>query len=233
MSYILQFDGCCEPNPGDMGIGVVILNDHREKIIEISEKKGFGTNNQAEYNALIRGMEELSNTYTGDLLIQGDSQLVINQMTNKWKAKNRELIPLQKKVKELETKFQHIGYEWIKRDENKEADILSAQALGLDISPRDEKRIHLEVGRTYEFIFKDGDKDNIVYDYKYKKYGKRYYVKTAYKDGEKIQGSYIQTSSKKLIHILDFSKPFTNKKFRIIPSKPGNWTEYLVDEIEV
>ena len=52
--------------------------------------------------------------------------------------KKRILIPLFDRVKELEEKFDKVDYKWIKRNENKEADLLSAKALGLSLKKRDE-----------------------------------------------------------------------------------------------
>ena len=116
MKYKLNFDGACEPNPGEMGIGVVVYNEKNENIMELSEKCGYGTNIKAEYLAIIRGLEELSKMYSGPLLIQGDLQLVIKQSRNEWKVKQDDIIPLYNKVKELEKKFESVEYKWIKRE---------------------------------------------------------------------------------------------------------------------
>jgi ribonuclease HI len=232
MVYILRFDGCCKPNPGDIGIGVIVLDEDNKKIIQISEKGGFGTNNQAEYKAIIRGFEDLLKTYSGDLLVQGDSQLVINQLKEEWKVKKQALIPLFNRVKELEEKFDKVDYKWISRNENKEADLLSAKALGLNLKKRDDKRVHLQVGSSYEFIFDDDEKIVIVKDNKYNRDVKKYYVISASKDGKNITGTYFETGAKKLIELLKFYAPLKNRKFRIIPTKAQNWTDYMVEEIK-
>jgi ribonuclease HI len=232
MVYTLRFDGCCKPNPGDIGIGVIVLNQEQEKVIQISEKGGFGTNNQAEYMAIIRGLEELSKTYSGDLLVQGDSQLVINQLKGEWKVKKQDLIPLYNKVKELEARFTNMEYEWIGRKENKEADLLSAKALGLNLNTRDEKRVHLKTGSSYEFVFDDDERIIAVKDERYNRDVNRYYVRSAVKDGKNIPGNYFETGAKKLIELLKFYAPLKDKKFRIIPTKSEKWTDYMVEEIE-
>lgn len=232
MVYTLQFDGCCKPNPGEIGIGVIVFDEDNKRIIQISEKGGFGTNNQAEYKAIIRGLEELSKMYSGDLQVQGDSQLIINQLREEWKVKKQDLIPLYNRVKELERKFNKLDYEWIKRNENKEADLLSAKALGLNLKNRDEKRVHLQQGSSYEFIFDDDEKIVTVKDKKYHRDVKKYYIKSALKDGKNIQGNYFETGAKKLIELLKFYAPLKDKKFRIIPTKAQNWTDYMVEEIK-
>jgi ribonuclease HI len=228
----LRFDGCCKPNPGDIGIGVVVLDEGLKKIIEISEKGGFGTNNQAEYKAIIRGLEELLKIYSGEIHIQGDSKLVINQLRGEWKIKKKELRLLFERVKDLEAEFNNIEYEWIRRDENKDADLLSAKALGLDPNKREEKRVHLEVGSYYDFVFDDDEKIMSVRDIRFNRDVTRYYVKSVEKDGRKISGNYFETGAKKINEILKYYSPLKDKGFRIIVTRSQKWTEYLVEELE-
>jgi hypothetical protein len=190
MSYKLFFDGACEPNPGEMGIGVVVFNDKNEKVLELSEKCGFGTNIKAEYSAIIRGFEELSKLYQGHLLVHG-----------------------------------------IKRERNKEADMLSARSLGLDLTERDESRVQLVPGHSYEFVFDDDLKITKAKDEKYNREIVRYKVLRASKDGIKIRGTYFETGAKKLIESLKLRKPLLNKKIRIIPTKQQNWIEYIIEEL--
>jgi ribonuclease HI len=211
---------------------VIVFDDRQRKIIEISEKGGFGTNNEAEYKAIIRGLEELLKTYSGDLLIEGDSKLVINQLRGEWKVKKQDLIPYFNRVKELEAKLNKIDYEWIERKENKEADLLSAKALGLSLKKRDEKRVHLKVGSSYEFVFDDDEKVITVMDKRFNRDVQKYYVKSAVKDGKNIPGNYFETGSKKLIELLKLYGPLRDKKFRIIPTRSQNWTDYMVEELE-
>jgi len=232
MTCLMKFDGCCVPNPGEMGIGVVVYNESNDLIIELSENCGFGTNNQAEYNALIMGLEELLKIYNGHLKVQGDSELVIKQMRGEWGTKNKNLIPLNNRANYFESQFQHVEYELIPRIENKEADILSAKALGIKEMSRIENRIHLEVGHTFEFIFESDSKIQTVKDKKYNRNVQRYYIKSAKRDGKSKQGTYFQTGSKNLIEKLDYYKPLENKKLCILVTKPGKYTEYMVDFIE-
>ncbi len=228
----MRFDGCCQPNPGDIGIGVVVFDGGDNKIFEISEKAGFGTNNQAEYKAIIRGLEELLRSYSGKVHIQGDSKLVINQLRGEWKVKKRELKSLFERVKDLEAEFEKVNYEWIRRNDNKEADMLSAKALGMNLKKREEKRVHLEVGSSYEFVFEDDDRITKVRDDRYNRDVMKYYVKSAVKDGRSISGNYFETGAKKLIDLLKLYAPLKDKCFRIIPTRSQNWTDYMVEELE-
>ena len=51
----MYFDGCSKNNPGDAGIGIVIYKNDEEIVAEC-DYIGIKTNNEAEYNALILGL---------------------------------------------------------------------------------------------------------------------------------------------------------------------------------
>ena len=167
-----------------------------------------------------------------DLQIKGDSKLVINQLKGKWKVKKKELKPLFGRVKDLELEFTNIEYHWIGREDNKDADLLSAKALGLNLKNRDDKRIHLEIGNSYEFVFDDDERITTKWDERYKRNVKRFYVKSLVKNGRKSAGNYFETGAKKLIELLDFYGPLKGKRFRIIPTRSQKWTDYMVEELE-
>ncbi len=90
------------------------------------------TNNVAEYTGVIKALEWLLEKYNYNnnqkIIIRGDSQLVINQIKDKYKVRAVKIIPLYQKVKSLLSKFKYIKIEWIPRDNNKEADKLSNKA---------------------------------------------------------------------------------------------------------
>lgn len=90
-----------------------------------SQAVGEKTNNQAEYLALIAGMEKARELGVKELTVRGDSQLVIRQMEGKYRVKNPNVKPLFEKAKEIERHFDRITYEWIPREKNKEADSLA------------------------------------------------------------------------------------------------------------
>jgi ribonuclease HI len=122
---IIYTDGASLGNPGPMGIGVVIYNGEN-KVKELSEYLGEGTNNIAEYTAVIRALESAQSMDETDVLRRSDSQLVVRQLNNVYKVKDQKLRPLKKMIEKLcqgmEVKFEHIP-----REENKEADALSKE----------------------------------------------------------------------------------------------------------
>lgn len=128
MIYEGYFDGASKNNPGISGIGLYIK--HKNKIIyEYSEVIGQGTNNEAEYKALIKLLEEMRNLDAKEIRIYGDSQLVINQINRKWKIKEQHLYQLFLKANDIIEDIKQRGIiitiEWIPREKNKYADKLS------------------------------------------------------------------------------------------------------------
>lgn len=84
------------------------------------------TNNEAEYTGLILGLTEaLKRGITTELLVRGDSQLVIRQMQGKYKVNSPKLAPLHQCVTNLASQFAKIEFEHVYRDNNKRADALS------------------------------------------------------------------------------------------------------------
>lgn len=130
MKATLFFDGACFPNPGTMGIGAVIDAPDGTVLAEISEKlPGQGTNNVAEYTAIIRGMEKAKEIGVTDLTIRGDSNLVIQQLLGKFRVREPRLRPLLERVTGLAKEFKSIDVKWVPREENKRADALSTKAV--------------------------------------------------------------------------------------------------------
>lgn len=133
MRLTLFFDGAAFPNAKDVGgvrgIGVVLQDDRGNKVREISERlPDIGTNNTAEYEALIRGMTEAKELGCDELIIKGDSQLVINQVQGTFRVRVPRLRPLNERVLELAKEFKDVDLRWIPREQNKQADALANRA---------------------------------------------------------------------------------------------------------
>lgn len=123
---IVYTDGACLGNPGPMGIGIVIYADG--KIVrEISEYIGEGTNNIAEYSALIKALKEIKKLGARKAIIRTDSQLLTRQLSGDYKIKNKKLKELKAIVDDLMSGLV-IEIEHIPREENTKADELSKKA---------------------------------------------------------------------------------------------------------
>lgn len=130
-TWYAWFDGATKAsNPGLRGIGGVLKGPAGE-LIEVSEEVGQGTNNEAEYIALMAVLDAAVTARVEKLVVYGDSQLVIRQVNGEWFIKSKELVPLCKTAVELKAQIPHVTLCWIPREENTEADALSKKAIGV------------------------------------------------------------------------------------------------------
>jgi len=129
MSQIKLFtDGGARGNPGPSGIGAVIKDG--DKIIGKHKKYiGETTNNQAEYKALILGLEKLKEMEVKEVDCFLDSELVVKQLKREYKVKHPDLAPLFVKVYNLSLSFKKCKFWHIPRSQNKEADKLVNEAI--------------------------------------------------------------------------------------------------------
>ncbi len=165
MSKILmKVDGACYPNPGNMAIGIVIYKDG-ELFKKISEAIGYGTNNIAEYKALIRGLEEVKKINPERIDVYCDSQLVVKQLNKKYKVKNKGIIPLFNRVEEIiRTIPGKIYFIWDRRDNNFMADGLAKRALAEEeINKRKKAAKDLKVERKNDYFLVSSSKPGKYY----------------------------------------------------------------------
>lgn len=127
--YKMNFDGCSKGNPGLCGAGAVLYHNDTEIWSQSFFVGENATNNRAEYAGLILGLQQAAEYGIKSLHVQGDSQLVINQMKGLYQCNSPNLIQLYQRAKELETNFEKVYYEHILRHLNKRADYLSNVAI--------------------------------------------------------------------------------------------------------
>lgn len=120
-------DGGARGNPGPAGIGVVLSYNGEEKIFK--EYIGETTNNQAEYKAVILGLEKCKETGAEEVDVFLDSELVQQQLCQKYKVKNKDLAPLFVKAWNLSLGFKKVKYTHVRRSDNKLADKLVNEAI--------------------------------------------------------------------------------------------------------
>lgn len=134
MRLNLFFDGAAFPNAKDVGgvrgIGVVLEDASGTVVKEISDRlPGLGSSNSAEYEALIRGLEEARRLGCDEILVRGDSQLVIRQLEGKFRVTSDKIRPLYDRVVALAREFERFDVQWIPREKNGHADRLSTAPL--------------------------------------------------------------------------------------------------------
>ena len=121
-------DGGARGNPGPAAIGGVIMRGS-EPVEEFSTYIGEKTNNQAEYMALLAGLERAAKHSDVDVEAVLDSELVVKQLNGEYKVKSPELKKLVQQVRHQEQNFRTVTYRHTRREGNVRADALVNQAL--------------------------------------------------------------------------------------------------------
>lgn len=127
--YSLYFDGASRKNPGPASFGGVIYDESGEELDVYYQFIGTATNNVAEYCGLLAGLHRAKDLNIKELNVFGDSNLIIQQVTGKWKVKNDNLRAVYDQIKTVEPFFTTISYQHVYRKDNKRADQLANIAL--------------------------------------------------------------------------------------------------------
>ncbi len=133
---IIYSDGGSRGNPGPSAAGFVVMDWRQEFIGQGGEYLGITTNNQAEYHGVRLGLERALEMNARVVECRTDSLLVANQLKGIYKIKNRELWPINERIRELVEKFDKVTYVHVRREFNQLADgmvnkILDAHALSI------------------------------------------------------------------------------------------------------
>ena len=134
MSALLQFDGGSKPNPGKCaGAYVIYEYINKEKIIaEGGIYISHGTNNVGENSGLLSGLERCLSLGIKNLVVEGDSLLVVSQVSGKWKVKNDRLYIIFDKIITLVKMFDIFEIRHIRREYNYHADKQSDKTIELE-----------------------------------------------------------------------------------------------------
>jgi len=109
-------DGGARGNPGPSGIGFVVCDANDHILEEGAECIGHGTNNVAEYRAMLLAMEKAKARGATRLLCTADSQLLIYQLQGKYRIKNDALQALAEKVRSMAKGFDAITWRHVPRE---------------------------------------------------------------------------------------------------------------------
>jgi ribonuclease HI len=131
---IAYIDGGARGNPGPAGYGVRIESGDGTLVDELHGGLGIATNNVAEYNGLLAALQWAVAHRQPRLHIRADSELLVKQMRGEYKVKNPGLQPLYARARLLVGQLDHVKFEHVRRELNKEADRLSN--LGMDAAER-------------------------------------------------------------------------------------------------
>lgn len=131
-TYITVYtDGACSCNPGPGAIGVVIIDENGQEVATHKECIGETTNNQAEYLALIKGLDLAVGICRNRVTCFSDSQLMVKQLNGVWRIKNKKLLALNLEVSSRLRLFQEVVFQYVGRTNKyiNRADRLTREAL--------------------------------------------------------------------------------------------------------
>ena len=133
---IIYTDGGARGNPGPAGVGYVIYDEKKNIVYSEGIYIGEATNNQAEYLAVSHALVKAADFGFAELKFYLDSELVVNQLSKKFKIKNSELAKLFVKIWNQSQIFKNVDYTHIPREKNKLADQLVNQAIDLALKQK-------------------------------------------------------------------------------------------------
>ena len=128
-TWRLYVDGASRGNPGPAGAGAVLLDPGGQKKGQVSQYLGETTNNVAEYQALLHGLELALSLGVKNLQVLADSLLVVQQLKGAYQVKTPHLFPLFSQAQKTLEKFDAWAISHLDRSLNKEADRLARQAI--------------------------------------------------------------------------------------------------------
>jgi ribonuclease HI len=136
-AWLLQFDGAANPNPGPASAGAVLWSPQdaqgkRSPVFEMGKFIGKNTNNVAEIQGLLLGLKMAVMRNARDLLIEGDSELIINQQIGKYKVSHKNLKVWWSEIQAAmmdETSFDWIAIRHVYRECNERADSITKEVL--------------------------------------------------------------------------------------------------------
>jgi ribonuclease HI len=127
---VVEADGGSRGNPGIAAGGAVVLDDATGAVLsEVGVYVGTASNNVAEYNGMIAGLETaLEHDPTASVHVRLDSKLVVEQMTGRWKIRHPDMQVLARRASAL-IAGRDVSFEWVPRLSNKRADAAANEAM--------------------------------------------------------------------------------------------------------
>jgi ribonuclease HI len=136
-AWLIQFDGAANPNPGPASAGAVLwsppdIEGKRRPIFESGKYLGKATNNIAEVQGLVLGLEIAAMRGAREILIEGDSELIIFHQTGKYRVSDKNLKvwwSIAQAAMMDETAFDWIAIRQVRREFNERADSITKEVL--------------------------------------------------------------------------------------------------------
>ncbi|XP_070008747.1 uncharacterized protein [Nicotiana sylvestris] len=125
-AWKMFFDGVV--NAKGVGIGAILISPTGQHYPATTRLRFFCTNNTAKHEACIMGMNMAIDQDKEELLIMGDSDLIIRQAQGEWETQDVKLIPYRQHVEYLIKLFKSVEFRYIPHFHNELADALATLA---------------------------------------------------------------------------------------------------------
>jgi probable phosphoglycerate mutase len=127
---LVEADGGSRGNPGIAAGGAVVIDPETGDVLtELGVYVGIASNNVAEYNGMIAGIEAaLERDAEASVHVRLDSKLVVEQMTGRWKVKHPDMQVLARRAQQL-IAGRTVTFEWVPRLSNKRADAAANESM--------------------------------------------------------------------------------------------------------
>ena len=130
--WILNIDGASRQTGA--GIGLQLRSSSGDKIEQAIRLEFGASNNESEYKAILAGLELAATLSVNKLLICSDSQLVVNQVNEKFEFRDPRMVKYVSRVKQRLSSFPVWKLEHIPKDRNEKADALAYVAASLPLT---------------------------------------------------------------------------------------------------
>jgi ribonuclease HI len=127
---LIHTDGASRGNPGEAGFGIHMV-DASGTTTDLYGYLGQATNNVAEYQALLHALRHALHRGARRIEVRSDSELMVRQISGRYKVKHPGLQPLYREALELLRRFESSSVRHVAREANLEADRLANRALDL------------------------------------------------------------------------------------------------------
>jgi ribonuclease HI len=127
--WVVMVDGAARGNPSPAGCGAVIYDENGVVVKQLSRYLGHATNNVAEYEGLLMGLEALLQLGQKRIVVQSDSELLVRQLNGRYRVKDEKLKVLFQRAMTLLRQFDSYRILHVGRELNKVADRLANQAI--------------------------------------------------------------------------------------------------------
>ncbi|MEJ7893203.1 MAG: reverse transcriptase-like protein [Solirubrobacteraceae bacterium] len=129
MKVVVHVDGGSRGNPGPAAAAAVVSSPDGDVLDEASSFLGRASNNVAEYQGLLLGLERAVALGATEVEVVNDSELIAYQVTGRYKVKHADMKPLHAEALKTLRAFEQWSIRPVKRALNADADALVNQCL--------------------------------------------------------------------------------------------------------